>query len=634
MHEETGYTAANVRIRILLLVMAAAASLSAQAPATTSPTDPTPSTIEEFQATAARILHESQIPGAGMALVRSDGVEWEGGIGLADRDRKTPVTADTHFRVGSISKTFVAMSLVQLAEDGLLDLDAVVVDLAPDVAIDNPFHGTDPVRVIHVLQHTAGFDDMHFNERYASEPDLPLLEVLTINPASRRVRWPPGTRMAYSNPGYAVAGYLIEVIAGRPYHEYIRDEIFLPLGMTTSSFVLTPDDHAVLASGYAGAEGAPVGYPAIHLRPAGNMHSSAREMGLFVRMLLNWGELGTAFVIDPEYLGSMEYPRTTLASRHGLRNGYGSGIATRLTLPYRVLGHNGHIDGFASTYGYSTSRDVGYVILLNSSSPGANRAIDRLASLAIRYLKRDVEPPTKPEVEVEAATLDRYVGYYHDANPRNQLLWGVQWLLAGRTIVRDGTMLYSQPVFGERVRLVPVSDTLFRLDNELDASRVFAEDDAGTLVLAGTDVYAERQTRWRVEVVRLALALAIALNVSVFLVAVVWVARIRRALPRGFWLLKIVLLLCPIALIAPAMALSLTPRGEWGEANAGTISAYLGTLSLPALAAIVVVLSIVAYRQGASRWLVSYAWSIAAALAAVSWYLASSDLMGIRLWTY
>ncbi len=141
---------------------------------------------------------------------------------MADRDQRTPVTADTHFRAGSISKTFVAMALVQQYEDGEMDIEAPVSELAPSVTIDNRFSA--PVTVLNLLQHTAGFDDMHFNERYnlTDPPDLPLLDVLARNPASRRVRWQPGTRMSYSNPGYAVAAAVLEQVTGRPYEDVIR----------------------------------------------------------------------------------------------------------------------------------------------------------------------------------------------------------------------------------------------------------------------------------------------------------------------------------------------------------------------------------------------------------------------------
>src|SRR5690606_36250667 len=240
------------------------------------------------------------------------------------------------------------------------------------------------------LEHTAGFDDMHFNETYVpfGEPERTLEEVLQRNPASRRVRWPPGTRMAYSNPGYAVAALLLERVAAQAYEDYIAREIFEPLGMETSSFRLDEAAMQLLARGYRGPDGPPVGIRQIYLRPAGNLHTSAHELGRFVQMLLGWGERGDAYVVDPEFLGNMEYPQTTIASAAGLRNGYGSGIYTRLNLPYKVLGHDGGIDGFVSTYGYSPARDAGYVVLLNSSGGRAGEALQRLASLAIRFLKR------------------------------------------------------------------------------------------------------------------------------------------------------------------------------------------------------------------------------------------------------
>jgi hypothetical protein len=152
----------------------------------------------------------------------------------------------------------------------------------------------------------------------------------------------------------------------------------------------------------------------------------------------------------------MEQPRTSYAAMAGLRNGYGSGIAALLSLPYPLLGHGGGIDGFLSQYAYSPSRDVGYVILLNSIGGRSQEAMNRLSSLAIRYLKRDVEPPPKPENTLDATTLDRYLGYFHDATPRNQFAWPIQSLISGRTVERDGSALYSVNLAGGRDRLIPV----------------------------------------------------------------------------------------------------------------------------------------------------------------------------------
>lgn len=618
--------------RLALVLALLATAVFAQPPAP----DSTPQSIDEFKAAAARILQEHGVPGAGISLVRLDGVEWEGGIGLADRDRNIPVTADTHFRVGSISKTFVAIALTQLYYEDRIDLNGDVTAIASEIAITNPWQATHPVRVVNLLQHTAGFDDMHFNEIYniSDSPTVPLLEVLQRDVRTRDVRWPPGTRMSYSNPGYGVAGYLIEKVSGEPFEGYIKRTILNPLGMTTSSFMLTAEDEKLLAQGYSGPTGPPTGFPQIYLRPAGNLHSSPREMGHFVRMLLHWGELDGAFIVDPEYLSNMERSTTTLAAAAGVRLTYGSGIAWTLSLPFPVLGHGGGIEGFTSIYGYSPARDVGYVILLNSGAPSAGRAIEALSSLAIRYLKRDVDPPVKPETRVDPALLDTYQGYYQDANPRNQIVWPLQFFASGRIVEREDDQLFMRGLAGERTRLVPVSDARFRRERDLDATIVFTRDANGTMVLTGAQLYAERVPRWRVEIVRWPIASAVVFLLTPLLVAVGWVARIRVATPRGFWGLKAAMLLCPIVLAAAAAALATSTPRDWATQNVTTNTVYLASLAPPVLAVVILALAIAAYRRGASRLLFSYAVLVAVAAAGFSAYLASHNLIGLRLWDY
>ncbi len=167
------------------ILATALVALACVATGAQSSPDPWPKTVEEFRSAVQTVLSDTGVPGAGIALVRTSGVEWAGGIGVADRATNIPVTADTHFRAGSISKTFIASALVQMYLDSIIDLDTPVLEIAPELQIDNAWEPGDPVRVIHLLQHTAGFDDMHFNEIYgnASTPDLPLEAVLKINPA-------------------------------------------------------------------------------------------------------------------------------------------------------------------------------------------------------------------------------------------------------------------------------------------------------------------------------------------------------------------------------------------------------------------------------------------------------------------
>ena len=616
------------------LLTAACVTVTAQSGTAVPDPDPWPKTVEDFRSAVQSVLSDTGIPGAGLALVRMSGVEWAGGVGLADRDLKTPVTADTHFRAGSISKPFIASALVQMYLNDEIDLDAPVAELASEIQIDNAWEPAHPVRVIHLLQHTAGFDDMHFNEMYniSHPPDLPLVDVLKINPRSRVVRWQPGTRMSYSNPGYAVAGYLIEKVTGEKYEDRIAEQIFRPAGMPTSSFVLTKEDEVILAKGYRDRSGPPVPYSQIYLRPAGNLHTSALELGRWVHLMLNWGETETDLVIDPEYLSNMEHPRTTAAWFAGLRQGYGSGIAYREVEGFPMLGHGGGIEGFTSIYSYSTSRDVGYVVMLNSThSPDAMRRIEKLA---VRYLKADVEPPPKPTAALPAATLQKYEGYYHDASPRNQAFAFLEWLMSGHAVSIAGDHLEVEPAFGPPAALIPVAENLFRTETQVDASVAFAENDAGTMVMTGASRYAERQPRWRIETVRWAVIISAAIVLTPILFTLIWIIHARRAEPAGFWWLKIFLLLCAAALILPAAGMMNVRDYERGTRNLWTVAMFTGSVLLPAAAIGSFLLALDAWRNGAGRWLRSYALLVSIAALIVSGYLSAWGMIAFRPWSY
>jgi CubicO group peptidase (beta-lactamase class C family) len=615
---------------LIVAVFLSVGVLWAQAP----DKDPFPKTVEEFRSAVQTVLSDTGVPGAGLALVRMSGVEWAGGVGLADRENNTPVTGDTHFRVGSISKSFVASAIVQLYLDDVIDLDTPLSEIAPEIRIDNAWDPAHPVRVIHLLQHTAGFDDMHFNEMYnvSDPPDMPLAEVLAINPSSRVVRWQPGTRMSYSNPGYAIAGYLIEKVTGEKYEDRIAEKIFKPAGMPTSSFLLTKEDEAILAKGYRDRTGPPVPYTPIYFRPAGNLHTSAFELGRWVHLLLNWGETENDLVIDPEYLSNMEHPRTTVASYAGLRNGYGSGIASSEVEGFPMLGHGGGIEGFSSSYAYSTSRDSGYVILLNSThSPEAMR---RIAKLAVRYLKADVEPPPKAKAAVADATLRKYEGYYHDASSRNQAFAFIEWLISGRRVSVSGDHLVVTPAFGRPLTLIPIADALFREDDKVEASTVFADNDAGLMVMAGPSRYAERQSRWRVESVRWPVIVSAAIVLTPILMVIPWIVQSRRSAKRGGGWLKFFLLLCAIALMLPFIGVMYVTDHDLGTFNLWTAAMFAGSALLPVAAILSFLFSIDAWRRDLGRWLRSYAVLVSLAALIVSGYLSAWGMIAFTPWNF
>src|SRR5580765_4178057 len=384
---------------------------------------PHPSTFPELQKAMKAVLDKHHLPGAGVALVSNGNLLWCGGLGRADIASGRDVTCDTEFRVGSISKSFVALALLKLQEEGKINLETRLQDVAPEVPVKNRWQSANPVRIVNLLEHTAGFDDMeapevyNFNDRY----DYPLLEVFKGFREPQDVRWPPGTRMSYSNPGFGIAGYLIEKISGTPFDQYIRQTILRPLGMTNADFPFTDANKALLATPYHGdPPHALPGYPYIYLRPAGDLKASPGELAKLVQFFLRRGKAEDAQIVKPESIIRMESVETTLAAKNGLRLGYGLANYTEVTGGIVTHGHDGGLDGFISSYRYMPQQNRGYVVLLNSTQSG--QALNDLNKLAIDLLSKGFPKLQQPAVSIPPAVLEKLAGYYAPRAPRSQLL--------------------------------------------------------------------------------------------------------------------------------------------------------------------------------------------------------------------
>src|SRR5215813_2331929 len=211
-----------------------------------------PQTLDELKKAMSDVVAKTKVPGAGIALVSHGEVLWCGGIGKGDLAASRDINCDTEFRVGSVSKTFIALALLKLEEEGKINLQARVKDLAPEVPMKNAWDSTAPVRVVNLLEHTAGYDDMSPTETYNTKDpaDYPLLKVLQDHPDPQTSRWPPSSRFSYSNPGFGFAGYLIEKTSRQPYDAYIKKNVLTPIGIEIGDFRLTDANRALLAQGY------------------------------------------------------------------------------------------------------------------------------------------------------------------------------------------------------------------------------------------------------------------------------------------------------------------------------------------------------------------------------------------------
>jgi len=191
-----------------------------------------PTNIQELKSAIAQLIEEKNLPAVGIAMVDEDGPVWVGALGKANLEDDITADENSLFRIGSTSKMFVALSVLKLVEEGKLDLNDKVSELAPEIKFQNQWHETDPIRVVHLLEHTTGWDDVHLPEYALNDPTpLTLKQGLDFHPHSRTSRWKPGSRSSYCNAGPPVAAYIVEKITGKTFEEYVQENFFTPMAI-------------------------------------------------------------------------------------------------------------------------------------------------------------------------------------------------------------------------------------------------------------------------------------------------------------------------------------------------------------------------------------------------------------------
>ncbi|MDF9716701.1 beta-lactamase family protein [Nocardioides sp. ChNu-153] len=404
-------------------------------------------------------LEREGIPGASVAVVHDGEVVTTRGFGWADREAGEPVDpADTLFRVGSVSKVFTATAVMQLVEDGAVDLDTDVGEYV-DVDLERP------VTLRHLLTHTGGFEEKVAGLIRGPGETVDLRETLTTDPPEQV--YEPGTVPAYSNYGNALAGLVVEEVDGRPFEQYVADEVLAPAGMTSSSFAQPlPEPLADrLAAGYADATAPPVEFETVGTPPAGALTSSADDMARF--MLAQLGEEPALLApatrdrmfapgLDEDALGGLAAgPRMTLGWFDRSRGGH------------RVVEHGGDTNVFHSDLALWPDEGSGIFVTMNGSGSDALSTVDLrnglLEGFADRYHPGD-EPAAAAtgDADDQAAAL---AGTYETSRTiRSNFLAAA--FATGQTTIEaedDGRVLITPgPNAAEPARYEPVGDWTWR----------------------------------------------------------------------------------------------------------------------------------------------------------------------------
>lgn len=319
-----------------------------------------------------------QLPSIALGLVDRSGLVWSGAVGHADAAGKQAADARTLYRIGSISKLFTDMLIMQQVQQGKLDLDAPLSKYLTDFSPRNPFGK--PITLRQLMSHRSGLVREPPRGHYFDASEISLEDtVRSLN--STTLVAAPGTLTKYSNAGIAVVGRTLEVVTHQPFDQLMQQALLQPLGMKASSLRATPSVKASLAYAHmAPLDASRFAAPVFDLgmAPAGNLYSNVEDLAKFATAMLNGGALQQQRVIQTDTLEKMWQPQQTPEgpTRYGI--GFGLGEVDG----HRTVGHSGGIYGFTTKL--LLLPDDGFGVIVMVAMDDAGPAIDRLSQYAAR----------------------------------------------------------------------------------------------------------------------------------------------------------------------------------------------------------------------------------------------------------
>jgi CubicO group peptidase (beta-lactamase class C family) len=398
----------------------------------------------EIKARVEEILNRHAAVGLAVGVVRNGSLEFFYGHGAADIASNTPVTEDTVFRVASITKTFTAIAVMQLQEQGRIDLDAPASDYLRAYTLIPAKAAHPPATVRHLLTHTAGLPELVYlwrafkpvlGETVAYGQRVPTLA--EFYRGRLRLVAEPGTRHTYSNHGFATLGQIVEDVSGQPLARYFRDRIFAPLGMADTDLIRSDHVEARLATGYAlRADGPrPVSDCDVVTVGGGAIYSTTRDMTRYVAALLGGGANEHGSVLKAETLATMFAPQYQPDPR---LLGVGLAFFRHDIGGHLVVEHDGLMPGFSSQMSVAPDDGVGVVAFTNGARSAKAWLGAEVAGI-LRYVLGVPDPVIRTDVPHHPEIWSDICGWY---SFRGSPCDVQKWFIAGAEVfVQRGRLM-------------------------------------------------------------------------------------------------------------------------------------------------------------------------------------------------
>lgn len=351
-------------------------------------------TEADFAAIDAYVTNQMNrrgIPGMALGIVQGNRIAHLQGFGVADETGR-PVTVQTQFRIGSITKSFTALAIMQLVEAGKIELDAPVRRYLPWFRVADEAASA-RITVSHLLHQTSGLSTLAGNAYWGSQDGL---EATVRSLRAVKLSQPVGAGFQYSNINYSIAGLIVEAAGGQPYADYIAQHIFAPLAMRHSSTATAHSLAAGLAMGHLYSIGrmvADIGVEPPAYLPAGFVSASVEDMSHYAVAQLNGGRYGNAKVLSEKGIAQLHHPAIPVGAVYaGLKDTYyGMGWVIGPINDTPAIWHNGDTGRFHAILIMAPERGTGIVLLANASGLEYLVAVDDIAKGVLSLLNE--QPP-------------------------------------------------------------------------------------------------------------------------------------------------------------------------------------------------------------------------------------------------
>ncbi|WP_321426788.1 serine hydrolase [uncultured Bacteroides sp.] len=428
--------------------------------------------------------------GVSVLVSKNGKIIYERGFGYADIGNKVPVTSDTKFRIGSITKQFIAASILKLQEEGKLSVHDTLSKFIPGFPRGNE------VTIHHLLTHTSGihnYTDRPVFMKYVTMPvtSAQLIDTIKAYPYD----FNPGDKWNYSNSGFFILGHIVEKISGKSLDSYLKDTFFKPLGMNSTGIYETKLLLNNEAYGYSYEKGdiiKAVNWDMSWAGGAGAIYSTTKDLNTWNEAIFN------GKVLSPE---SLKAAFTSAELNNKQKTNYGYGWSIQDYRGNKFIGHGGGLHGFLSYLERQPEKNITVVVLCNSTpapdgiNPSAN------ASLITEYLlwpEMTKQSSFTSDISVDEKILKKYVGRYH---------YGQGAVL---TVTLEGNQLYAQMTGQSKYPIFPSSNDEFNW-KVVEASVKFVMDEKGNVTNA-----IHHQGGQQIEAKKLKDEMPVAVNPSVF----------------------------------------------------------------------------------------------------------------------